>query len=327
MADTDQLQQPMQVPGMPGQPTPVQAPVQDNSDPLQNELLAASQQGRQYVAEQIARARSAGDQAAGYEQQLSQLRPPQMGFQPHFGGGILHDIGQALLAVGAATKPGEAIQGQIYGPQIRQYGEQRKQLADQITSARERQKAEEEPIGAAAGMSYHPYQAIMQGKRIGVEQERVDNTKAFHDQLMTLDTAKLGESERHNRVDELLRGQGVQVQRERNQVLLSLGGQRISVDQAKFDAAVNNKNQGFFDQIFSALGLKQFQGVGGDTSPVDVTSPTAKSVTDQGKKTVKDATKPNKSGGVIYARDPQGKLHQAPAGTSLPQGWKLENRK
>lgn len=31
-------------------------------------------------------------------------------------------------------------------------------------------------------------------------------------------------------------------------------------------------------------------------------------------------------GGMIYARDPLGKLHQAPAGTALPQGWKLEQR-
>jgi hypothetical protein len=31
-------------------------------------------------------------------------------------------------------------------------------------------------------------------------------------------------------------------------------------------------------------------------------------------------------GGVIYARDPQGKLHQAPAGTALPAGWKQENK-
>lgn len=30
------------------------------------------------------------------------------------------------------------------------------------------------------------------------------------------------------------------------------------------------------------------------------------------------------TGGTIKARDPQGKLHEAPAGTALPQGWKLE---
>lgn len=30
------------------------------------------------------------------------------------------------------------------------------------------------------------------------------------------------------------------------------------------------------------------------------------------------------SGGVIYARDPQGQLHQAKAGTALPAGWKTE---
>jgi len=40
--------------------------------------------------------------------------------------------------------------------------------------------------------------------------------------------------------------------------------------------------------------------------------------------------KPNFGGGgggaPIFARDPQGKLHQAPAGTALPPGWKQENR-
>jgi len=44
----------------------------------------------------------------------------------------------------------------------------------------------------------------------------------------------------------------------------------------------------------------------------------------------KKASDNGKSGaatsGVIYARDPQGKLHQAPAGTPLPQGWKQEQR-
>lgn len=37
---------------------------------------------------------------------------------------------------------------------------------------------------------------------------------------------------------------------------------------------------------------------------------------------------PNQQGGqqdVIYARDPQGKLHKAPKGTALPQGWKADN--
>lgn len=32
----------------------------------------------------------------------------------------------------------------------------------------------------------------------------------------------------------------------------------------------------------------------------------------------------NGASGMIRARDPQGKLHQAPAGTALPQGWHLE---
>jgi hypothetical protein len=39
-----------------------------------------------------------------------------------------------------------------------------------------------------------------------------------------------------------------------------------------------------------------------------------------------NAAPPAASGGTIFARDPQGKLHQAPAGTALPAGWKQENR-
>ncbi|MCU1340140.1 MAG: hypothetical protein JWO19_5721 [Bryobacterales bacterium] len=33
-----------------------------------------------------------------------------------------------------------------------------------------------------------------------------------------------------------------------------------------------------------------------------------------------------KTGGMIRARDPQGKLHEAPAGTELPTGWTLETK-
>jgi hypothetical protein len=33
---------------------------------------------------------------------------------------------------------------------------------------------------------------------------------------------------------------------------------------------------------------------------------------------------PQGQGGTIRARDPQGNLHEAPAGTALPQGWKIE---
>jgi len=33
---------------------------------------------------------------------------------------------------------------------------------------------------------------------------------------------------------------------------------------------------------------------------------------------------PTGASGVIRARDPQGTLHEAPAGTALPPGWKLE---
>ena len=35
-----------------------------------------------------------------------------------------------------------------------------------------------------------------------------------------------------------------------------------------------------------------------------------------------EATSEAAQGGMMFARDPQGKLHQAPIGTPLPKGWK-----
>jgi len=39
------------------------------------------------------------------------------------------------------------------------------------------------------------------------------------------------------------------------------------------------------------------------------------------------AAQANAPKGMIFAQDPNGVLHQAPAGTKLPAGWKLEKHK
>lgn len=51
-------------------------------------------------------------------------------------------------------------------------------------------------------------------------------------------------------------------------------------------------------------------------------TPAAQAGLDKFSKTESGGNKP--SGGLIYARDPQGQLHSAPAGTKLPAGWKAD---
>lgn len=296
-------------------PLPPSSPVQGDSmlDPeLQQQMVQASRMGQQEFGTQLGRSRAIGDVSTPLIQQTGEMPIPKMGFQPDFGGGVLHDIGQALLAVMAATGPGQAVQDVIYGPNIRRYQTAQSQKAAEIQRLQEQQKTEQEPLAPSAGMVYHPYMASASMARAGADVSRaasygkqVQSAADFRDFLKGFEPQKLNETQRHNRVEEQLTGMGIQVQRERNSVILSLGDKRINVDASKFDAAVNNKTQGFFDQIFTGLGLKQFRGTGAETETLDITSPTAKQAGQTAKQAVTPKAQPKK-GVVKWGRDAQG---------------------
>lgn len=77
---------------------------------------------------------------------------------------------------------------------------------------------------------------------------------------------------------------------------LSFPAMMASINQLKTD--FGNRHESYADQITDIK-----RRIGGKAAP----APTA-----------------NQSSGLMYARDPQGKLHSAPAGTTLPAGWKQE---
>lgn len=90
------------------------------------------------------------------------------------------------------------------------------------------------------------------------------------------------------------------------------GGQATDAEIKQFD-----------DAISSANSPKQLQGV------IKTYKGLMNSKRDAIKTQVEQGTQGKvnfggESGGVIRARDPQGNLHQAPAGTPLPAGWKVE---
>lgn len=282
---------------------------------LQRQMVQASRMGQQEFGTQLGRARTIGDTSVPIIKQTGDMPIPQMGFHPDFSGGPLHDIGQALLAVLAATGPGQAVQDVVYGPGIRKYQAAQTQKAAEIQRLQEQQKTEQEPLTPAAGMVYHPYMATASLARAGADvsraqsyAEQVKSTADFRTFLKGFEPQKLNETQRHNRVEEQLTGMGIEVQRERNNVIFSLGNQRITVDASKFDAAVNNKTQGFFDQIFTGLGLKQFRGTGAETETLNITSPTAKTAGQAAKQAVSPAKTPPKAtkGVVKWGRDAQG---------------------
>lgn len=84
-----------------------------------------------------------------------------LAFHPNFKGGFLHNLGQALLTVGAATRPGQAVENVIYAQPREEYAGR----AERIKSLQEEQKALSEGMTPAANLAYKPYQAEAASRR------------------------------------------------------------------------------------------------------------------------------------------------------------------
>jgi hypothetical protein len=287
--DGDQPTSPFPMPGIsPGNTLPGQAPVVGQStSPFDFQSIiqqVASMPQYQQAMGQLGNVYGQESQLAQQQSDLA-AHPPQTRWHPNYEpitgvGSALKDVGRGILQALSFTGPGQRVQNAIYGPGVQDWERKREMLASQLQTLRSQQEVPQEELRGLTGLAQGAGLSMWHGAQNAINQQNA-NTRAtavlnrgdFQRGLLSLDTAKLSEQERHNQVDELIRGQGVEVQRERNNVILSLGDQKISVDQAKFDAAVNNKQQGFFDQLFTSLGLKEYQGVGGSTAPVSTTAP------------------------------------------------------
>lgn len=147
------MQAEMAPPPAAGGVLPPTSPVAPN--PYNNQFLESTQsllQQPQLAGPLAAQAQATG-QAGNVAQQYQDLvaNQPQRGFQPHFGGGILHDLGQALLTLGAATTPGHAVQEQIYGPKVRQYESKKAALAGELEALKGESGIAQQQAGEVTG--------------------------------------------------------------------------------------------------------------------------------------------------------------------------------
>lgn len=280
---------------MPGAMSPVQPTTPDQNAQLIQSILQQSQVGQQAFQQQLQRAQGVGNMATGALQQNLAAHPvqqmpmaglsqePWMKMQPVTGQGAGGDIKNAVEDVGrgilqgfaSGTGVGRNIQSGIYGPKLAQYKEGQEQRAAAITGLQGQQKTEEEPIASAASLAYRPYMAAASEQRATAEIQRAGSYAQYVTQTGDYHTALLGMDEQHLTLDQkalevksMLGEQGIQVQQERNNILLSLGNQKMTVDQAQFNAAVQNNDQGFFDQLMIGLGLRQpAQVTPGQTQP------------------------------------------------------------
>lgn len=254
-----------------------------------------------------------GRQEQDIQQQMKDLPIPKMGFKPHFGGGFFHNLGQALMTLAAATEPGQAVQEQVYGPGIREYGAKKQTLAAQLDALKQQETIPSEELKATTGLTQAAGLAGYRGAQAQTNRMRVDAyAQSIKDRAQnfaaTQDwrSASLDERKRANVVNEAqkaadeagrnYRAQNRDATMEEVAQIVTGTKQQIANEAAARDPSVKS-------WLFNALGIDIPQ-VQGAPSPEFRPTNTAPSVPAT-KPAPKPAAKP-KSGGNVIKYDSQG---------------------
>ena len=81
-------------------------------------------------------------------------------------GGFFHNLGQALLALGLATKPGQAVDAAVHSKQRQEYAGR----SEEIKALQKQQELTQQPEGALSNALYH-------GANIGINQQKADTAQ------------------------------------------------------------------------------------------------------------------------------------------------------
>lgn len=149
--------------------SPVQAP--DGPPTAQSMMQAVSDDPtQQYVrgamSNVLAGQGQFQQQQQGLMDQLKSVPYAQTG--PHFGkfdsstgeykhAGILHNIGQALLMAAEMTRPGQALEGAVYGPGVSQRAQKISNITGQLEQSRQQEEAAEKPLQPLAQFGGRAY--------------------------------------------------------------------------------------------------------------------------------------------------------------------------
>ena len=203
----------------PGGPIPSTAPVQPQGGNLA-QLVSQVASLPQYQ-EPYNRLESIGQQEQDIRGQMQAMPIPQQGFHPNFvhgegAGGFFHNLGQALLALGAATKPGQDVQNVVYGPGIKAYNAKQATLANQLAALKDEESVPTEELRGVSGLASAAGLANYRSGMLDIRQQTADIQKTKADAYVQsikdraanmvkswdLRSAQLDEKKRHDLVAE-----------------------------------------------------------------------------------------------------------------------------
>lgn len=161
----------------PAPAAPAQAGPGGSPDIMQ-EMIERSRQGGKVFGEEVGKSRDIGSQIEGLVKQQQATPVPKQGWMDTQGqpqqGSFLHNLGRALMAIGGATVPGQAIQQAQYGPGIRRYEEETSARAKEIEQLRGQQEEAGKIGTSAASMVSKPISAGAQATKAAASMERAD---------------------------------------------------------------------------------------------------------------------------------------------------------
>jgi len=154
-------------------------PAQGGGSPdIMQEMIQASQQGRQAFGTNVQQGQQLGQQVQQKSGELSQVPLPKTSWTDTQGqpqqGGFLHSLGRALMAIGGATTAGREIQAAQYGPGIRRYQAETGARAREISELQGEEKAAGERATAGASMTSKPITAAGSAMRGEAAKSRAD---------------------------------------------------------------------------------------------------------------------------------------------------------
>lgn len=347
LPDATTLPQTMQLPDAvnalpptsPIQQMPQTAPTQQPSMDLASIVSQVS--GLPQYQQSVSKLNDLYGQEGDIAQKQAQLEanPPKTRWQPHYEpvtgvGSFLKDAGKGLLQALSLSGPGQQIQNSIYGPGVQNWERQRAMLANQLATLRGQQEVPEEQMRGLTGLTQAGGLAAYRGGELQNQRARIDAYTQSVQNRLTMGLKSLD-------LKSLMTGSQMALNQARAtlaNIMGQIAPERLALQQYGIDA--NNATRQAVANTLSQLGMDKSHPVtqmidsllGTDFTPAAPQTPSGSQPVQGPKKLpAKGATTPQAKaqgggGGVIYARDPQGKLHQAPAGTALPKGWTIQKR-
>lgn len=224
-----------------------------------------------------------------------------------------HNLALRILS---ATAPGRAISNAVYGPGVNQYNTQRQSIADQISALQDQAGISHEQLQSGTSLAGTAGNVLYKGAGLEEKAQHDRATEAaataktaayvnWHNTMGGIMQSGLNIRDKANQIRQQLGLMNVNVQQDRNKVIMSLGNNRITLDADKYNAGIANGDQGIINQIEQGLDIKQFFGVenpAGDTSALPLQPGGQQPFSGKAKTAPNSTTKPKPKAGVIVVK-------------------------